>query len=172
MEKKNTHIMYGFITGIAMVIVGLIVYLLGAAFKPGMQYISYIPFLIGIILNGIAFSKANDGYVTFGNVFGSCFKATMIVTIVIITWSVASMYIFPEMKDKAMEMARAEMAKNPKMTDEIMDTSMNMMKKYWNVFLIAGAIFGTLFFGAVFSLIGGGIAQKKGTQPFVPTDTM
>ena len=82
------------------------------------------------------------------------------------------MYIFPEMKDKAMEIARAEMAKNPKMTDEIMDTSMNMMKKYWNVFLIAGAIFGTLFFGAIFSLIGAGIAQKKGTQPFTTNNPM
>src|SRR4051812_31581101 len=125
MEKKNTHIMYGFITGLAMVIVGLVVYLTGAAFKPGMQYISYIPFIIGVILNGMAYSKANDGYVTFGNVFGSCFKASMIVTIVIVAWSVISMVIFPEMKEKALTMAREQMAKNPKMTDEVMDTSIN-----------------------------------------------
>ncbi len=166
MEKKNTHIVYGFITGIAMVIVGLIVYLAGAAFKPGMQYISYIPFLIGILLNAVAFSKANDGYVTFGNVFGSCFKASMIVTIVILAWSVVSMMIFPEMKEKAMTMAHDEMMKKQNVTDEQIDMSMNIMKKYWNVFLIAGAIFGTLFFGAIFSLIGGGIAKKNGERPF------
>ena len=156
----------GFITGFAMVIVGLIIYLLGAAFKPGMQYISYIPFLAGIILNGMAFSKANDGYVTFGNVFGSCFKASMIVTIVIIAWSIISMYLFPEMKVKAMEMARQEMVKNQKITDEQLETALDFTKKYWNTFLIAGAIFGTLFFGAIFSLVGAAIPEKKGENPF------
>ena len=165
MEKKNTHIMYGFITGIAMVIVSLIIYLLGAAFKPGVQYISYIPFLVGMILNGMAFSKANDGYVTFGNVFGSCFKGAMIVTIVIVVWSVASMYIFPEMKTKAIEIARQSMI-DKKMPDDQIDTALNITMKYWNVFLIAGGIFGTLFFGAIFSLIAGAIAKKKGENPF------
>jgi cytochrome bd-type quinol oxidase subunit 2 len=43
--------------------------------------------------------------------------------------------------------------------------SMNMVKKFWNVILISSAIFGTLFFGAIFSLIGGAVAQKKGEQP-------
>ena len=95
MEKKNVHIMYGFITGIIMVIVGLVLYLSGLAFKPGMRYIYLIPFLAGIILNAIAYSKANNGAVTFGNVFGSCFKATMIITLVSIAWSILSNYVLP-----------------------------------------------------------------------------
>ncbi len=165
MEKKNTHIMYGLFTGIAMVIIGLIIYLAGAAFKPGVPYIAYIPFLVGIILNAVAFSKANDGFVTFGNVFGSCFKATMIVTLVMVAWSLLSMTIFPEMKEKAIEMAREQMAKNQKMTDEQIDTYIAMTKKYWNVFLIAGAIFGNLFYGVIFSLIGGAVAKKNGAPP-------
>ena len=168
MENKNTHIMYGFITGIVMVIIGLIIYLAGWAFKPGMNYISYIPFLIGIILNGMAFSKANDGFITFGNAFLSCFKAAMIVTIVIVAWSIASMYLFPEMKDKAMEIARESMAKRPGATDEQIEMGMNVMKKFFNVFLIAGALFGTLIVGVIFSLIGGAVAEKKGPRPFQP----
>ena len=169
LQKKEVHIMYGFITGIVMVVIGLIIYLTGQAFKTGMQYIAYIPFLVGIILNAVAYSKANDGLVTFGNVFGSCFKASMIVTIVIVVWSVISMYIFPEMKDKALEMAREQMAKNQKMTDEQVDMALNITRKYWNVFLIAGAIFGTLFWGVIFSLIGGLVA-KKNTAPMPTAD--
>jgi len=172
MEKKNTHIIYGFVTGVVMVIINMIIYLLGAAFKPGMQYISYIPLLTGIILCAMAFSKANDGYVTFGNVFGSCLKASMIITIVLLTWSILSMYIFPEMKEKAMSVAREKMAENPKMTDEQMDMGMNMMKKYWNVFLIGGVVFGTMIVGALFSVIGGAVAQKKGENPFKPGTPM
>ena len=169
MEKKNTHIMYGFIAGIVMVIINMIIYVLGFAFKPGMQYISYIPFIFGIILNAQAFSKANDGNVTFGNVFGSCFKASMIITIVLLFWSILSMYIFPEMKEKAMNFAREKMlAQDRKMTDDQIEMGMNMMKKFWNVFLIGGVIAGTLAVGAVFSLVGAGIAKKNdmaGQQP-------
>ena len=165
MEKKQTHIMYGFISGIAMVIISLILYVTGQTFKTGMSYIAYVPFVIGVILNGIAYSKANDGFVTFGNIFGSCFKTSMIVAIVVVFWSIISMFIFPEMKDKAIEYARETMAKNPTRTDEAMDMSINVMKKYFNAFMIAGALFGTLFYGAIFSLIGAAVGQKKGPQP-------
>ena len=73
-----------------------------------------IPFLVGILLNGIAFSKANDGYVTFGSVFGSCFKMAMIVTLVMVVWGFLSTWLsFPEMKcrNSAKHAAREEMMK-------------------------------------------------------------
>lgn len=168
--KKSVHVKYGLGIGIAMVIIGLIIYVSGSAFAPGVQYISYIPFLVGIILNAIAFSKVNDGYVTFGKVFGNCFKAAMIVTLVIVLWSVLSMVIFPEMKEKALTMARDEMLKRQKMTDEQVEMALNVTRKYWNTFLIAGALFGTLFWGAVFSLIGALVAKKKGDNPMIVAD--
>lgn len=163
---KQTHIPYGFISGMLVVICSLVIYLSGASFKPGVQYIAYIPFLIGVVMNAMAFSKANDGFVTFGNVFGSCFKASMIVTLVIIAWSITSAIAFPEMKAKALEIAREQMMKNNKMTDESVDKAIELTKKYWTAFLIAGALFGSLFYGALFSLVGALIAKKKGQQPF------
>ena len=166
MEKKHSHIIYGLITGLVMAVTGLVIYYAGVAFTPGMQYIAYIPFLVGIILNAVSYSKSKDGFVTFGNVFGNCFKAAMVVTLIMVVWSLLSMVIFPEMKEKAITMAREQMMKK-QMTDEQMDTAVNMTRKYWNAFLIAGAVFGNLFWGAIFSLIGGAIAKKKGPQPFV-----
>ena len=165
METKNTHIMYGFITGLAMVITTLIIHLAGMTFVKGMGYLAYIPFLVGIILNGTAFSKANDGYVTFKSVFGSCFKASMIIALCVLTWSVLSMFIFPNMKEEAMEFSRKEMAKNPQLTDDQIDMGINVARKYWNVLLISSAIFGSLFSGAIFSLIASGVATKKGEKP-------
>lgn len=165
MEKKNTHIAYGLITGVISVVVSLIIYMTGIAFKPGMQYVAEIPLLAGIIMNAIAFSKANDGFVTFGNVFGSGFKMAMIVSLVMIVWSIISIFVFPEMKVKAMEVARTEMAKNPKVTDDQIEMSINLMKKYWNAFMIAGIVFSTLLYGAIFALIGGLVAKKKGAMP-------
>ena|SRR6185312_10367549 len=165
MEKKQTHLIYGLVTGIIMVVVGVSIYIAGAAFIKGMQYVSYIPFLVGLILNGAAYSKANDGYVTFGNVFGSCFKAAMITTIIMIVWSITSVYVFPEMKVKALAMIQEEMAKNPKVTEDQIDTYVNMFKNHWTVITIGIVIFGNLIYGAIFSLIGAAIAKKKGPLP-------
>ena len=167
MELKKTHLMYGFIIGLIMIIINVILYMTGVAFNPDMQYInylSYLPFLIGIILNGIAFSKANDGFVTFGNVFGSCFKACAIVTIVLLVWSIASLAIFPDIKQKGLEMIQQSMVKK-NLSDEQIDKAMEMTKKSFSLFMIAGVIFGTMFWGALFSLLGAAFAKKKGNSP-------
>jgi hypothetical protein len=165
MEKKQTHIMYGFISGLVMVILGVTIYLAGAAFIKGIQYVAYIPLLVGLILNAIAYSKANDGFVTFGNVFGSCFKAAMIVTIVMIEWTSVSPLIFPEMKEKDLSMMHDEMAKNKNIDDDKIDTYVNMFKNHWNMITIGIVILSNLIYGAIFSLIAAAIAQKKGPVP-------
>lgn len=164
MEKKQTHVKYGFITGAIMAVLSLALYATGLSFKPGMSWVAwltYIPFLAGIIMNAQAYSKENDGFITFGNAFGSCFKATMIIALVIVGYSLLTIVIFPEMKEKIMEMQRTEMAKNPKMTEEMIDTAISMTTKFWNVIMVAGALAGTLFIGAIFSLIGAAVAKKK-----------
>lgn len=161
MEKKKTHMMYGLITALAYVAVNLVLLLADLSFEPWAPYVAYVPFLIGIILNAMAYSKANDHYVTFGQVFSSCFKACAIVTLILLVWSFASLAIFPEMKEKGMEMARESMAKK-NLSDEQIDKGMEMTKNYFNLFMVAGVVFGTMFFGAIFSLLGAAIAKKKG----------
>jgi hypothetical protein len=131
-----------------------------------LQYLAYVPFLVGVIMAGMAFSKANDGFVSFGNVFGSCFKAAMIVTIIVVLWSVATVYLFPDLKDKAIEAAREKMLQDKKTTDEQIETILNVTRKYWTPIMIGGALLGTLFYGAIFSLIGAAAAKKNGPRPF------
>lgn len=168
MQNKQTHLVYGIISGIIMVITGLIMYQTGIIFKPGMKYLSYLnnlPFLICIILNGMAYSKANDSFVTFGNVFSSCFKASLVAGVIMLVWSIICIFLFPEMKEKILEMVHQELLKNPAMTDETIETAINMQRKFWNVFMILGSIFNALFWGALFSLLGGAFAKKKGERP-------
>lgn len=165
MEKKHTHMKYGLFTGLAMIIVNLILFKTGVSFNPGMQYVSDIPFIIGIIMNAMAFSKLNDGYVTFGNVFSSGFKACAIITLLLAVWSFASVAIFPELKEKGLEIARKKMAENPQMTDDQIEMALSMTKKYWNVFMVGAIVFGTMILGAVFSLVGAAVAKKKGAMP-------
>lgn len=156
--------MYGFITALAIIIVNLILYITGNAFRSWSQYISYIPFLLGIILNANAFSKANDNFVSFGNVFRSCFKASAIITLCVLAWSFISLAIFPDIVEKAMEMAREGMVKRG-MSDEQIEKGMGFMAKSFKLFMAMGVIFWEMLMGAIFSLIGAAVAKKKGNAP-------
>ncbi len=162
-KKVQTHIPYGFITALAMIIVGVILEVAKLNMNPAIQWIGMLPFLIGIILNAQAFSKANDADITFGQAFGSCFKATAIVAIVMVAWSVISLMIFPEIQTRAMEKAQTDMMKRG-MSEEQMDMAINMTKKYFKVFAAGGALLMILFLGAIFSLIGAAIAKKQPRQ--------
>ena len=161
MIKKQTHLMYGGLTGLAMVIIGLILYVSGMAFEPWAQWVNYIPFLIGLILNAQAYTKANEHYVTYGNVWASGFKASSIVTLVLLAWGIISMLIFPEMRENGMELARDRMA-NENMSDEQIDQALEWSEKVFFPLMIAGILFGTMFFGAILSAIAAAIPKKKG----------
>ena len=171
-KKKQTHIIYGFITGLIMAIMNLVIYIANVGFKPGQSWIVnliFLPFLGGVILNALAYSKANDGFVTFGNVFGSGFKATIIIILVMVVWSVISNMVFPDMKEKALELARTKIQESQnaqKMTDEQIETSIDFIRKHWTTIVVGTSILYNLFFGAVFSLIGAAAAKKKGDNPF------
>ncbi|MDR3678988.1 MAG: DUF4199 domain-containing protein [Flavipsychrobacter sp.] len=160
MEGKKIHLTYGLVTALIMAVLSTILYVSGLSFKPGMQYITYIPFLIGILLNAIAYSKVNDGMVTFGQVFSSCFKACAIVTLVTLVWSFISLAVFPDMVNKAMEVARQNMVEK-NLSDEQIDKAIEITRKFFTPFMIAGVIFGTMFVGALFSVIGAAVAKKS-----------
>jgi hypothetical protein len=166
MDRKQTHLMYGGLTGLALVIFGLVLHVVDLSLQPWVQWAMYGIFLVGVILNAFAFSKANEGFVTFGATFSSGFKTSAIITIVTLAWVLISMMIFPEMKEKGLEMARQSMEQRG-MAEEQIDKGLEMTKEYYTVFAIGGVVFGYMFFGAIFSLIGAAVAPKKGDKPMI-----
>lgn len=161
MQQKQTHLLYGFLTGLAIAIVAITLYVLGLNFEPWAQWVSYIPFIVGLILNAQKYAQENDHFVTFGKVFSSCFKAAAITALVVLGWSLISIYIFPEMKEKGMEIARQSMEEKG-LADEQIEQAIEMTKKYFVPFMMGGIVFGYMFFGALFSLVAAAIPKKKG----------
>jgi hypothetical protein len=171
MKKVQTHRKYGLFTGLAIVIVGLILYVTGNNFEKWAQYVMYAPFLLGLILNAHAYAKANNNYVSYGNVFGSCFKTAAIVTLIVLAWSFVSIFIFPDMKDKALEMAQKGMLEN-NMSDEQIQQALDMTKKYFYPFMMGGIIFGYMLWGAILSAFAAIFPKKLGNQaPFDNSDS-
>lgn len=172
MERAQTHKTYGLITALVMIVVGTALYFAKLSFENWAQWVVYIPFLGGLILNAQAYSKANQGYITYGQAFSSCFKATAIITLIMLAWTIISVYIFPEMKERAFERAAQQMEAQGQ-SEETAEMALEMTRKYFTLFLIMGVLFGYMFFGAIFSLIAAATAKRKaGSAPPPQMDVM
>ena len=136
------------------------------AIASSLSFLSYAIFIGGIIYGNILFANQNENNVTFGNIFAHGFKTTAVVIVITVLYTVLSLFIFPDMVDKIIEISRTAMAKNPQMTDEMIEQGIAMTKKLFLPFAIAGAIFGTGFLGAIGSLIGAAVAKKNPVDPF------
>ena len=168
MNKDKTHIMYGLLIGIILVIFSLVLITTGLAFNTKTQwvaYIQYIPILAGLIMNAMAYAKANENYVTYGNVFWSCFRACMVIAIVSVTWCIIEINFMPEVKTKALQMTTESLQKK-NMPEEQIDQSLEYFKKFYAMIMVLGVVFGTLLVGAICSAIAAAIPKKKGAKPF------
>jgi hypothetical protein len=75
------------------------------------------------------------------------------------------------MIDKMLLIQRKQMMENPKVTEEMIEQSIGMVKKYFVPFAIAGNVLGSGFIGVIASLIGAAVA-KKNTNPFENKSTI
>jgi hypothetical protein len=158
--NSKTHIQYGLIISAIVILFSTLFYILHINTQKWTQWVGVAIMFVGVIISCIQFAKANDGNVTFGNVFGNGFKTTSIVALVTIAFSVLFVLIFPDIKEQALEQVRLDMEKQGQ-ADDVIDKAVAMTDKMFIVFMLAGGIFGTLFFGAIASLIGAAVAKKN-----------
>ena len=167
MDKQITsHILKGAILGGISILFSIIIYVFNLYTTQWLSFLSYAIFIGGIIYGNILFANQNENNVTFGNIFAHGFKTTAVVIVITVLYTVLSLFIFPDMVDKIIEISRTAMAKNPQMTDEMIEQGIAMTKKLFLPFAVAGAIFGTGFIGAIGSLIGAAVAKKNPVDPF------
>ena len=168
MEKQVTsHIVKGAILGGISILFSIIIYVFNLYTTQWLSWLSYAILIGGIIYGNILFANQNGNNVTFGNIFAHGFKTTAVIIVITVIYTLLALYVlFPDMVEKIIEMSRVEMAKNPKLTDEMIEQGIAMTKKLFLPFAIAGAIFFTGFFGAIGSLIGAAVAKKNPVDPF------
>ena len=165
-DTRNLPMTYGLIVSIILIVVSLAIHFTSIAYESWVQYILALIHIVGIILMCVAYGNQQQGMVTFGKVFGKAFQMIALITVIMIAWGILSNYIFPEIKEHAMEVARAEMEKKG-MEEDAIDTSMNFVKSAYFVLVIGGMIFLFVFWGLLGALVGSLLAKKnKNPQPF------
>jgi hypothetical protein len=167
MEKQVTsHIVKGVILSTISIAIAVIVYVFNLYEMSALSYANYAIFLGGLIYGAILYANQNGNNVSFGNVFAHGFKTTAVVIVITTVYTfLAVKFLFPDMVDKTIEIARKKMSENPKMTDEMIEQAVAMTRKFFLPFAIGGTVIGTGILGAIGAAIGAGVA-KKNPNPF------
>ncbi len=160
-QTVTTSTTKGIVISLILIVIALISYFLNMNTNSWLQYVSYAVFIIGIILSVNIFGKQIDHNSTFGNYFAHGFKIAALVTAIMIIYIVIFVYLFPDLREKAMEAARTRMESQGNMSQEQINQGLFFTKKFFMVFIIAGTLLGYLIFGALASLIGAGITKKN-----------
>jgi hypothetical protein len=168
MEEKKpiSHIVAGLIIAAILVVYSIVINYMDLSQNQSLGWISYCILLGGLILFVNMYGKAKNNQVTFGNLFSYGFKATAIITLIMVVFIVIFFMAFPEFKDKIVESAREGMEKQGKMTDDQIDQGMAMFERNFILFSAGGALFMYLVLGAIGSLIGAAITKKQPRSPF------
>ena len=171
-RKPISNVTAGIIIGAVMILLSCIsIYITtrgsNASASSAVQWLTYLIMIVGLIVFINLYGKAMDYRETFGNLFSYGFKTTAVLTLLIIAFVVLFNVIFPDFKEKGMEMARQRMEEQGKLSESQMDQAIQITRKYFWVFAIGGTILGNLIIGAIGSLIGAAVTKKR---PYNPMD--
>ena len=168
MEEKKpiSHLVAGLIIAAILIIYTTLLNYMGLFQNQSLGWVAYFILIGGLVLFVNLYGKAKNHQVTFGNLFSYGFKATSIITLIMILYIVIFFMAFPEFKDKIVETAREGMEKQGNMTDDQIDQGLEMFERNFILFTGGGALFMYLVLGAIGSLIGAAITKKQPRSPF------
>lgn len=166
-KKPVSSIVAGLLIAAFLIVISLIVSVAGAGTqaRPGSGWFTYLIIAVGLMFFISLYAKAKNNQVTFGELFSYGFKATAMLTLVFIAFTVILALANPEWKVKAIEAARADMEHQKAFTDSEIDRNMALMNKYFWVLIIGLMILGFAVVGAIGSLVGAAITRKYGVNP-------
>lgn len=165
-NKLTTPVVKGLLLSLVLIVFGLVLHFTGQSMNKSLGSIQYVIIVGGIIWGCIVYANQMENKVTFGNIFAHGFKITAVVACITVVYTVLSFKVFfPEMMDLAMEETTKQLEKNNMSQDQI-DTTLEMTRKFFVPFAIAGVLVGTVFIGAISALIGAGVAKKNPQDPF------
>lgn len=160
----------GLIIGLVLIAVSVVMQLLISDMEKmqKLNWVSFLLIIVGIVWACFSYGKEMNGNVTFGNVFAHGFKTSAVLTIIMLAYTVLSLTVlFPEMKEKAIELARTQMEAKGELSEAQIDQAVSMTEKFFMPFAIGGVLIAYLVMGAIASLIGAAIAKKNpNPQPF------
>ena len=168
-RKPISHITAGLLIASLMVLYAIITNFLGLTSNAAVGFLQYILIIIALIFFINQHGKANNYQLSFGNLFSYGFKATAVFTLIFIIFLIIFFLLFPDLKEKSFEEARKRLEKNPSISEDEIDQSLEMVRRFFWVGVIGGTMFFMVLIGAIGSLIGAALTKKR---PYNPLDQL
>lgn len=151
----------GLITGAIMVIISIVIYIVKKGFDNTLQYITYSTYVAGILWTIIAFKKETGNTATFKQYFAEGFKCFIVVTLIMVLFTLGFLLLHPEMKEEMVAMMRIELVKLKDITPLDIENKIAAAKKAFVPSLLIGAVFGYLVIGALISVLAAGFFSSQ-----------
>jgi hypothetical protein len=170
-KKPISHLVAGLIIAGILIVSSILISVIGTgtASRPGGGWISYLILIGGLVFFINKYGNDRENYASFGELFSYGFKATAMITLTFILFIVGIALLFPEFKEKALEAAQLEMESQKNYKEADVEKGMNLMEKYFWVFMIGATTLGFIIIGCIGSLIGAAITKKR---PYNPLDQL
>jgi len=159
--KSLTATKKGLLTGIAMLLVSVIIYYTKGNFENKLQYITYSIYAAGIAWTLFDYSKSANRANKFGAYFSQGFKCFIVVTLLMVIFTIVFLLMQPQLKDEMAAIYKADLIKNGNYTMPEVEERVNIAKKSFLPSLVMGAIFGYLVIGAMVTAIVSGFLLQK-----------
>ncbi len=168
MEKKPiTSVVAGVIIGLVSIVLFLIYYFTGLAFRDDFtKWLPAIIFLALMIFFIVKWANDKDNNVTYGQCFGYGFKTIAMSTVIIFVFTLIFVLTFPDYKAQFMDMMRTQFNAKADLSDEQKTQALSMVDKFFMISILGGSLFGNLIVGTIAALIGAAVAKKNPVTPF------
>jgi hypothetical protein len=156
---------YGVTLGVIMILIAVIMYVTGMSMegKQWPQYLYYIIFPVVIFYAISQFKKQNANVLSLGQAIKLGVVIAAISAIVYIIYGFIFNYIIdPEFMGQMKEVVRDKMLEAPNATQEMVDQQMKFVEMFMNPLIGSALWIGlSMFFGLIYSLIGGLVMKKE-----------
>jgi len=159
MEEKprttiSNGIVWGLITGAAMIVFSLVMFLTDLYMNKAVNWIGYVFLIAGMIYGTLEFRKKQPGgFLTYGRAFSSCFWIGLFAGILAtIYFYLFIQYIHPGFINELLEQTRANMLEaRPNMSDEQVEQAVEMSSKFMKP--VTMTIWGLVTYAAMSAVI-------------------
>ncbi len=162
MEEKqrsgmSNGLFYGAITGVALIIFSLIMFLLDLYLNKKVSWISYLVLATGMLIGTLEYrNKHTNGFMTYGKAFTACFWIGLFAGIIASVYMfVFAQFIHPGFVQELLDQARTNMlAAKPDMSEEQLEQAIGITAKFMSPVMMS--IWGIIIYAlssAVIALI-------------------
>jgi Protein of unknown function (DUF4199) len=151
----------GLITGGIMILISIGIFFVKKNFENNLQYITYTVYVAGILWTLFTFKQETNNTASFKQYFAEGFKCFIVVTLLMVLFTLVFLLLHPEMKEQMAAMMRTEVAKLKDITPLDIENRVASARQAFIPSLLIGAVFGYLAIGALVSVITAGFLSSQ-----------